>query len=174
MKRDSILVAATEIPSSDGKYDLGSICSTSQDILKYFLFGGDFENEAENLGDIALSYVDPVNNDDTVLVTQEFSIWGAEDVGVRARHKIGATIWHTPNQRLNIYTGVVNLGMNSTADSKEEAFGLCIDAVNYLGETCLVDISGDREWFASHFPAREPEAWDIYFHRPRWEPHYCI
>lgn len=81
MKRDSILVAPTEIPSSDGKYDLGSKCSTSQDILKYFLFGGDFENEAENLCDIALSYIDPVNNDDTVLVPQEFGIWGAEDVG---------------------------------------------------------------------------------------------
>lgn len=100
-------MAPTEIPSSDGKYDLGSICSTSPDILKYFLFGGDFENEAENLCDIALSYVDPAKNDNTILVPQEFGIWGAEDVGVRARHKIAATIWHKLNERLNIYTGVV-------------------------------------------------------------------
>ena len=32
--------------------------------------------------------------------------------------------------------------MDSTAAAKTEAFGLCKDAVNYLGETCLVGISG--------------------------------
>ena len=61
---------------------------------------------------------------------------------MRTRRKIAATIWHTPNQKVNIYTGVVDLGMNSTADAKQVAFGLSMDAVNYLGETCLVGISG--------------------------------
>ncbi len=102
----------------------------------------DFELEAEKLCTTALSYVDPADNDNTKLVPQAFGIWGVEDTGVLARRKIAATIWHTPNQRLNIYTGVVNLGMESTPAAKKEAYGLCLDAVNYLGETCLVKISG--------------------------------
>ena len=69
-------------------------------------------------------------------------IWGAEEEKLLARRKIAQTIWHTSNQRLNIYTGVVNLGMDNTADAKKEAYSLCLDAVNYLGETWLVGISG--------------------------------
>lgn len=141
-KRGGILGAPTEQASSDGNFKLGSVCSTSQEILKYFLFGEDFERAADKLCQVALSYVDPANNDNTKLVPKSFGMWGAELVGVMARRKIAQTIWHTPNQKLNIYTGVVNLGMESTPAAKAVAFGLCVDAVNYLGETCLVGISG--------------------------------
>lgn len=141
-KRGGVLGAPTEITSSDGKYDLQSICSTDNSILKYFLFRADFELEADKLCTTALSYVDPSDNDNTKLVPVSFGIWGAEDEKVLARRKTAQTIWHTSNQRLDIYTGVVNLGMDNTADAKKEAYSLCLDAVSYLGETCLVGISG--------------------------------
>lgn len=69
-------------------------------------------------------------------------LWSGEIPEVTARRKIAATIWHTPNQKLDIYTMVVNLGMDSTVEAKTEAHSLCVQAVNYLGETCLIGISG--------------------------------
>lgn len=36
------------MPFPDGIYDSGSICSSSKDIPKYFLFGGELEKKAMN------------------------------------------------------------------------------------------------------------------------------
>lgn len=138
MKERRYSGAPTEIPSSDGIYDLGSIRSSSQDIPKYFLLGGEFEKEAKVLCNTVLSKIDPANRPHGSRFAGNRRLWYRR----RARRKIAATIWHTPNEKLDIYTGVVKLGMTSTADPKEEAFGLCTNAVRHLGEACLGGSSG--------------------------------
>ena len=122
------LSAPTKIPSLDGIYDLGSICSTSQDIPKYFLFGGKLENGAKNLCNTALSYVDPASNNNRSSFHKNLAS-GVPKTLACARAVRSLPLFGTH-------------GMNSTADSKEEASGLCTDALNYLGQTCLVGISG--------------------------------
>ncbi len=69
-------------------------------------------------------------------------LWSGELPDVRARRKIAAAIWHTPNQKLDILAMVVNLGMDSTVEAKTEAHSLCVQAVKHLGETRLIGISG--------------------------------
>lgn len=78
-----------------------------------------------------LPYVDPADNDNTKLVPAVLLASGAPRTSAcapaaRSRRPSGTR----PTQKLNIYTGVGNLGMESTAAAKAEAFGLCQDAVN--------------------------------------------
>ena len=70
-----------------------------QDILKYFLFGGDFEKQRPSTSaarPFALRRPGR-QRQHQARPRSPFGIWGAEDVGVRARRKIAQTIWHTPN-----------------------------------------------------------------------------
>lgn len=57
--------------------------------------------------------------------------------------------------------GVQNLAMPSTVDAKKEAYSLCMDAVNYIGNQCTDGISdgvhqevawrtGSATWSDSH------------------------
>ncbi|KAI9699261.1 MAG: hypothetical protein M1836_002871 [Candelina mexicana] len=132
--------APLSMKSSDGNYELAGICSTSDKVLKYFLFAGDFKDQAVPICTAAVDY--PMNHHILAPVDNPFGVIGSEVSKVKARRKVGSTIWHTPNQRLDIITGMQNFNMNGDVASKDIAYKLCLDAVKYHGDTCTVGMFG--------------------------------
>lgn len=149
-KREEDVDAPQDQKSSDNKFNLQSMCSTSQTILHYFLYNSDFETEATKICSKALDYTEVKTLDKSKLLPKSY-LFGAELVNMLARKKIASTIWHT-DYRLTIVTAVFNYALDSSPDAKKVAFGLCKDAVIHLSKTCFTGINDNTKQRESQKP----------------------